>query len=643
MGDYKFTKNANNELVLNYQDIPVASMSPDGSWFNKSISTGVGSLHLGGNESGGVAHSMSSSGQNVGFKNEFSKSLPDEKLFFFPTWQAVSCDGKTRLSPTFKTYGPWVDRNQVNGTPHASSNVLYNFNFNATADFEVYAVTVISSENYVGKLNNIIISNTTGAEIYNTAVEVTAITGSEIRINYKYPFSVRGGDNLKLKLVKQDGNPLLVRAGTTISTQPWRALSMAVTFDNVIATSSGYTPNRILISNSNGDIAVSALQNDRAVISNASGIPIAATTTATEIDNIRGGKTRDTTITLEDGDGFVVNDSGNMTQASAGRVWEYIKNKLNGAVSTALSSNLTANAIVFTNASGKLATSSSIAGNRLMVTDANGSPSGATAITASRALTSDSSGIPSASTTTSSELNNISGTVVRNTTVTLEDGDGVVVNDNGTMIQAAMSRVWAYIQAKLTGAVSGILTSNLTANQVLVSGSDGKITTRNLGPSRMVVTDSNGLPTGHLTLVANRIMMTNSEGLPSTVSGVGPIYYKNSISAAGTYTVVDAFNGGFVVNFVRTSSTIYLQVTHTQLGSRYQYQTTVNGGSPSSFWTSSSGNNYPANLPAIATNGGSISGWFYGTDGSGQSTSIRVDFSIITNGMTNAICYACVS
>lgn len=528
----------------------------------------------------------------------------------------------------------------VNGSPHASITLPYNFTLNVTGSAgsgtETYSVTVLPAENYTGKLSNIIISNTTGAEIYNTSVDVSTVAGTELRIDYKYPFAALSGDNLQLQLVKEDGGYLQVRAGTTSTSIPWRALSMAAISSDELAAATGYASNRVLITDSTGRISVSALQNNRAVVSNASGAPIAATTTATEVDNIRGGVTRNTSLVIEDSDGFVFNDGGTMMQASAGRVWAYIQGKMAGAISTAITGNLTANRMVYTDANGKL-TVATPAANRLMASDANSGVVAAAAITASRALASNANGIPEASSTTTAELNNIRGGVTRDGAVTLTDDDGVVVNDGGTMIQAAMSRVWAYIQSKITGAVSGVLTSNLTANQALISGSDGKITTRNLGANRIVLTDANGLPTAAATLAANRIMMTDSSGLPTTASATGPIYYTGSTNAAGTTTVISGFKGGFTVSFVRTASTIYLQVTHTQLGSRYQYQTTINGGSPSSFWTSSSGQNYPANLPSLASNGGSMSGWFFGTDGNSQLETIRVDFSIITNGAATAV------
>lgn len=627
--DYKFTQNESGELVLTYKNQPVSSMSPGGSWFTQSVSTGVGSLHLGGNESGGVAHSMSSCGQNVGFKNEFSKLLDGDKIFFYPTWQGVSCDGKTRYPATMRTYGPYAARNEVNGSPHESITLPYNFTLNVTGSAgsgtETYAVTVLPSENYTGKLSNIIVSNITGAEIYNTSVDVSATAGTELRIDYKYPFSALSGDNLQLRLVKEDGSYLQVRAGTTNTAIPWRALSMAVTNERVLAFGGGYTPYRLLISNASGNIAESALQNSRAVVSNSNGIPVASTTTSAEIDVISGTKTRNGVIEIADDDGFVFNDNGTMVQIAASQLWPYIQTKISGAITTAINSNLAANRNVVTTASGKLTTTSYFA-NRLLGTNADGIINTFGTFTPSRIVAWDDNGNFPTSTSVSSQDIACIDSANQPISRVIFDNTGVPINDRtmSAMAQVTADSFWNYIKGKLTGAISGVLTSNLTASKNVITDANGKLAVASYAANKQLVTDSNGyITTGGDT--------------------INEIVYKNSFNAAGTYTVVSGFNGGFTVSFIRTASTIYLQVTHTSLAGRYQYQTTTNNSTPSAVWTSSSGNNYPASLPAIATNGASISGWLYGLDGNGQMTSIRVDFSIITNGMSNAVVYARVS
>lgn len=622
--DYEYKQDSSNgDLQLFYKNQLVARQGEDGSWFKSSVSTGVGSLHLGGNDSGGVAHSISSAGQNIGFKNEFSDSLEKDKLFFYPTWQAVSCDGKTRLPATMRSYGPQVDDNLVNGDPHISDTVLYNFQLLATGDFEVYAVSVILGENYTGKVANVILSNTTGAEIYNTSVNISAAVGDTIKIDYKYPFTTRGNDDLQLRLVKENGDYLRVRAGTTVPSKPYRSLSMAAFTDKPLAAGGGYLPYRCVITNANGDIAVSALQASRAVVSNANGIPVSAGTTTAEVNNISGTNGRNSIVTIEDGDGFVFNDNGSMLQIAASRLWVYISSKFTGAISPLLNTDLPANKTVITSSTGKLTTTSYTA-NRLLGVNNVGVVTTMSAESPNKVMCWDGNGeFPVSANTTQVDVNSVSSTTTP-VTVDIVDADGVVINDGGSMKQANASSFWTYIRAKLTGAVSTVLTSNLTANRNVITDSNGKLAVATYTANRSLVTDSNGYIT---------------TGTPA----VNEVLYKNSVSAAGTYTVVSDFNGGFTVAFVRTASTIYLTVTHTGIGSRWQQQHNVNAGSPSNNWTSSSGNNFPLNTTSIPSNGGSISGWIFATDGSGQTTCIRVDYNIISNGASIANLYARVS
>jgi hypothetical protein len=59
----------------------------------------------------------------------------------------------------------------------------------------------------------------------------------------------------------------------------------------------------------------------------------------------------------------------------------------------------------------------------------------------------------------------------------LVDSDGIAVYDaSATAIKKSLlSRVWTYISGKITGAISGVLTSNLTASRAVVSDGSGKV------------------------------------------------------------------------------------------------------------------------------------------------------------------------
>lgn len=257
-GDYQYKVNDAGQLELWKGDVKVAMQSPNGSWFRDSIGTGVGSLHLGGNESGGVAHSVSSAGQNVGFKNEFSNADPDKRLFFYPPWQAVSVDGTQRLSPSARIYGSLSTNNTPNGAPHSTETCEYNFQLNASGNSEIYAVTIIPVEDYSGPLHNSVVSNLTGAEIYATFQQVALTSGVPQKIKYDYPFSLRAGDSLQIRLIKDDGEFLQVRSGSLDTQVPYRMLETATFTDADLALSaSGLTASRMLVTDGNARLASS--------------------------------------------------------------------------------------------------------------------------------------------------------------------------------------------------------------------------------------------------------------------------------------------------------------------------------------------------------------------------------------------------
>lgn len=312
--DYRHEVNTDGELELWKGEEKVARQSPDGSWFVDSISTGVGSLHLGGNESGGMAHSISSIGQNVGFKNEFSEVSERDKLVFFPPWQAISVDGTVTIPPSVLVFGP-RGTSVPNGNGHATAIVDYDFNFQPTHHFATFSVTCIAGEDYTGKLQNVIISVGTGAEIYNTVVDVVATSGQPVLIEYKYPFFVRTGDNLRMQLLKEDGQPLKALAGTTDATVPYRSVSVRSYTDQSIG-----------------------------------------------IEEYLTGTQTDSGASVVDSDQFIHNDNGVMKQTAFSRLWEYIKTKGSsnthaGAVSSIFGSKLTAARVLQSDGNGNVAAS----------------------------------------------------------------------------------------------------------------------------------------------------------------------------------------------------------------------------------------------------------------------------------------------
>lgn len=220
---YRFEVGAEGELQIidTATSEIVAAFDNDGSFFRESVSTGVGSYHLGGSGSGGIAHSMSSAGQNVGFKNEFTTDVDSDRVFWFPLWQGTTTDGESIVESTSLALAR-LDDIELGGA-EGSSNVPYDFQETLTADFVVYSVTVKSSESYAGKIYNEIYSVNTGTEIYSTAVDIDTASGDLLTIPYKYPFFARSGDVLRCVLRKEDGT--ILQVVDNVSGTPWRQFS----------------------------------------------------------------------------------------------------------------------------------------------------------------------------------------------------------------------------------------------------------------------------------------------------------------------------------------------------------------------------------------------------------------------------------
>ena len=95
--------------------------------------------------------------------------------------------------------------------------------------------------------------------------------------------------------------------------------------------------------------------------------------------------------------------------------------------------------------------------------------SGASSVTASRALVSDGTGTTAASDVTASELSLLDGGTSA-TSTSVADGDRVILNDNGTMVQVAVTDLAAYFDDEIT-AMPNLITTAATTVGALNSGS----------------------------------------------------------------------------------------------------------------------------------------------------------------------------
>jgi hypothetical protein len=122
--------------------------------------------------------------------------------------------------------------------------------------------------------------------------------------------------------------------------------------------------------------------------------------------------------------------------------------------------------------------------------------------------------------------------------VTLADTDRFIVNDAGQMKQTAVTGIWNYVKGKITGAISGLLTSNLSINAALVSDSNGKIVAgdgaaRAHRPYRSAVFLISSSSTNNPTVNT----LENTTGLTFTFTRVGVGQYDVTTSGSGAITI----------------------------------------------------------------------------------------------------------
>ena len=107
------------------------------------------------------------------------------------------------------------------------------------------------------------------------------------------------------------------------------------------------------------------------------------------------------------------------------------------------------------------------------------------------------------------------------------DNDAVVVKRSGAMSQLAFSRVWAYISAKITGAISGVITSDLAISKALASNSSGKVTASAVDSSELSVLDGDTTDSG-VTPVDSDKFIINDAGVMRQTNFARLMDYINS-------------------------------------------------------------------------------------------------------------------
>ena len=142
---------------------------------------------------------------------------------------------------------------------------------------------------------------------------------------------------------------------------------------------------------------------------------------------------------------------------------------------------------------------------------------------------------------THTELNTVADGGTAATSTTLVDADRVVVNDDGTMVQVAMSDVTTYINAGMTLRDDVVTTSSIADNAVVTASiTDGAVTAAKLATGAAFVSGmvmpyaGSSAPTGWLLLHGQNVSRTTYADL---FAAIGTTY--GSGNGSTTFTLPD--------------------------------------------------------------------------------------------------------
>lgn len=181
-------------------------------WVEASLRAGTASFEL------GDIHKMSSGGENVFFINQGSE------IAFFPTWQGHGNHENpvTRTvdsRPYSRTYDVYQTL-ETGGVVAPSGSVDYDIAFTLTVNECVYGIKTIAAETYTGELEYRRLS-ASGKEVYSQKQDFTIIAGDVVEFWFEYPVENLSGQSFTTKIMKPNGDPLLVRPTLAVATDPY--------------------------------------------------------------------------------------------------------------------------------------------------------------------------------------------------------------------------------------------------------------------------------------------------------------------------------------------------------------------------------------------------------------------------------------
>ncbi len=201
----------------------IATQNSDGSWFKTSLTTGVGSFHLGG------VHSIGSAGQNVVFKNEVSG------LAFFPLWQGQSTDGSIIIAPSSRRFAAQVIAEPNGALVPAGTPVPYTVSFTPASNLSFTKVEVMPAD--TAATGGAWVAEFAAGGVEIGRVEIPSWTaGTLLSIPFEYPLDIRAGDSIVTRIIRKDtGATMQCRPGATAAA-PWRRTTSRTFTDAVVGT-----------------------------------------------------------------------------------------------------------------------------------------------------------------------------------------------------------------------------------------------------------------------------------------------------------------------------------------------------------------------------------------------------------------------
>jgi len=224
VGTYQYKINqTNGALELWKGDEKIAEQNSDGSWFKTSLTTGVGSFHL------GSVHSIGSAGQNVVFKNEVSG------LAFFPVWQGQSTDGAIIIEPSSRKFAAQVIAEPNGALVPAGTPVPYTVSLTPASNLSFTKVEVMPADTAATGGEWVVEFVAGSTEI--ARVDIPSWTaGALLSIPFEYPLDIRAGDSIVTRIIRKDTGALMqCRPGATAAV-PWRRTTSRMFTDAAVGT-----------------------------------------------------------------------------------------------------------------------------------------------------------------------------------------------------------------------------------------------------------------------------------------------------------------------------------------------------------------------------------------------------------------------